>query len=83
VLHRSLAAQLPYVPDEALAAVNAGNPMVQMAPNGPYAKALKAYAQRFMEKKQTALVAVKSPTQRLNDMWTRLRRMIDVPTQPT
>lgn len=83
VLHRSLAAQLPYVPEEAIAAVNAGSPMTLLAPNGSYAKAMKAFALRFVDKPQTALVSVKSPTQRLNDMWTRLRRMIDVPTQPT
>lgn len=83
VLHRSLAAQLPYVPDEALSAVNAGSPMVLMAPNGSYAKALKAFAMRFVERPQTALVAAKSPTQRLGELFHRIRRMIDVPTQPT
>lgn len=83
VLHRPLATQLPYVPEEALAAVNAGNPMVLLAPNAPFAKAMKAFAQRYVEKPQTALVAVQSPTKRLNELWIRVRRMIDVPTQPT
>ncbi len=83
VLHRSLAVQLPYVPEESLAAVNAGSPMVLLAPNAPFAKSMKAFAQRYVERSQTALVKTTSPTKRLNELWTRLRRMIDVPTQPT
>lgn len=82
VLRRPLASQLPYVPDEALAAVNAGTPMVALAPKGAFAKAMKAFAARYLDKPQTALVEVK-PTSKLSDLFARIRRMIDVPTQPT
>ncbi|MNX85242.1 Septum site-determining protein MinD [compost metagenome] len=82
VLRRPLTQQLPYVPDEALAAVNAGTPMVALSPKGAFAKAMKTFAARYQDKPQTALVEVK-PASKLSELFARIRRMIDVPTQPT
>ncbi|HEY9899485.1 MAG TPA: AAA family ATPase [Pantanalinema sp.] len=82
VLRRQLASQLPYVPDEALCAVNAGTPMVALAPKGAFAKAMKVFAARYLDRPQTALVEVK-PASKLSELFARIRRMIDVPAQPT
>jgi pilus assembly protein CpaE len=83
ILHKGVAKRLPYVPDEAMAAINAGSPIVALSPNGSFARACKAYAQRFGPPVQTALVEVRSPAHRLAELWNRLRRIIDVPAQPT
>lgn len=83
ILKRPLSVQLPYVPEEALAAVNAGAPMLALAPHGVFAKALRAYSKRFSEASSNAPIEVKAASGRWGEWWHRLRRMIDVSAQPT
>lgn len=77
VLARPLDARLPYAPEAAIAAINAGRPMV-MDP-GPFAKALRAQVRARLG------LTAPAPTRPLAMVGalTRLLRRSDVPAQPT
>lgn len=78
ILRRPLGWQLPYAPEAALAAVNAGKPMV-LTPS-PFGKALRGQARQWLG--MTPAERSPHPWALLGSLGQRLRR-IDVPAQST
>ncbi|GEM_PF-1449334 len=82
VIQRPLHHRLGWEADQALAAVNAGEPLVLSHPNGAYARSVKEIARAYaVPKTREAVALVPVASNPLSQLWGMVRRMMNVPTQ--
>lgn len=82
VVQRPLAHLLGWEAEQALSAVNAGEPLVLAHPNGAFAKSVKEIARAYAKPKaRDAVAVVPAASNPLSQLWRMVRRMLDVPTQ--
>jgi pilus assembly protein CpaE len=82
VIQCPLSHRLGWEAEQALAAVNAGEPLVLSQPNGAFAKSVKEIARAYAKPKSREVVAVvPAASNPLSQLWRVVRRMLDVPTQ--
>ena len=82
VIQRPLAHRLGWEPEQALSAVNAGEPLVISEANGAFAKSVKEIARAFAKPAAREVVAVvPAGSNPLSQLWRMVRRLLDVPTQ--
>lgn len=82
VIQRHLDHRLGWEPEQALSAVNAGEPLILAHPNGAFARSVKEIARAYAKpesREVTALVPARSNP--LSQLWRMVRRFLDVPTQ--
>lgn len=82
VIQRPLAHSLGWEPEQALSAVNAGEPLVLAHAKGAFAKSVRDIARTYAKPPVTeALTVVPRGSNPLSQIWRMVRRMLDVPTQ--
>jgi len=82
VIQRPLAHRLGWEAEQALSAVNAGEPLILSQPNGAFAKSVKEIARAYAKPKSREVVAVVPVASNpLSQLWRMVRRLLDVPTQ--
>lgn len=82
VIQRPLSHRLGWQAEQALSAVNAGEPLLISEPNGSFAKSVKEIAQAYAKPKSREMVAVVPVASNpLSQIWRTVRRLLDVPTQ--
>lgn len=82
VIQRPLGPRIGWQPEQALAAVNAGEPLVLLEPNGAFARSVKEIARTFAKPApQESVALVPKSANPLTQLWRMVRRLLDVPTQ--
>jgi len=82
VIQRPLTHRLGWEAEQALSAVNAGEPLLLSQPNGAFAKSVKEIARAYAKPKSRDVVAVVPVASNpLSQIWRMVRRLLDVPTQ--